>query len=122
MGRSSRFLVFLSILAVAPALEVTGAWASGRLASNRFSPGKHVSHYHVKRQDHVERQAGGVLFGVGPLPVPGIAPVAAPAILEGFDVGFLPPCVHPLIIHVRHRPSHAVKIPRVVYGAPPCGA
>jgi hypothetical protein len=117
MGRSSRFLVFLSLLAIAPALDVTGAWAFGGLAPNRFFPGKHVSHRHV------ERQAGGVLFGVGPLPErPVAAAVAAPAVSAGYGAGFLPPCVRPLIIHVRHRPSPAVKIPRVVYGAPPCGA
>jgi len=115
MGRSSRFLVFLSVLALVPAIGVTGAWASGRLASNRFLAGKNVVHHRE------ERQAGGVLFGVGPLPAPQIAPVVAPSVLEGFNLGFPPPCVHPLIIHIRHRPSHDGKIPRVVYGAPPCG-
>ncbi|MDR3460941.1 MAG: hypothetical protein P4L76_01340 [Beijerinckiaceae bacterium] len=115
MGRSSRFLVFLSVLALMPAIDVTPAAASGRLASNRFVMAKHAAHHRG------ERQAGGVLFGVGPLPEPRIAAVAGPSAPEGFNVGFPAPCVHPLIIHVRHRPSRNVKIPRVVYGAPPCG-
>ena len=115
MGRSSRFLVFLSLVAIAPALDATGAWAFGRLATNRFFTGKHVPHHR-----HVERRAGSVSFDVGPLPENQVPEAAAPAVAEGYGAGFLQPCVHPLIIHVRHRPSPPVKIPRVVYGSPPC--